>query len=630
MNKNIFKFGMLALMLLISVALVASPAAADPVMTRTLSDSTIVPGQTVHVTLELTNYVDEQSINSMQEYYTAAEMDGWTVSNVELPPECPTALHMNGSGVDTFMLHPDFTGVTTLPAGDYTVEYDLTVNASTSPAVYDLTGKYLDSGNSTGYPAVGDTQLTVRDPELYNDTVSLYPEDRTDLGALEATGLSNDGASSFLSTIDGIIADYGATPEESVGWSVWVNDELTPLGIGQNVVEDGDVVKFTYNSYTGSEWDPNMYDQRYVVIITVNEQVPPAPTADFEADVTSGDAPLTVQFTDLSADVHGGSWAWDFDNDGTIDSTDQNPAYTYNTPGTYSVNLTVTNEGGSNNTVKTNFIVANMPPVPVAIFEVNETLGAVPMAVSFTDLSTNATSWAWDFDNDGSVDSTDQNPTYTYNTAGTYTVNLTVTNLAGVNTSVMTDMIEAVDLPVADFEANVTSSESAPLTVQFNDTSTGGEAIAWQWDFDNDGSVDSTDQNPIYTYNTTGTYTVNLTVTNAVDTDVETKVDYIRIVKPRSSSGGGGGTGSARIISSVETPVPPVEEDEPEVIEEESVADNNNDGDSAGQVSDDFGSQGEAEYQEPYQQKSDPDTPGFEMIFAVIGLLMSVYLAKRY
>ncbi|MCM1987055.1 hypothetical protein [Methanococcoides seepicolus] len=79
MTKNVFKYGILLLMVLISVALVASPAAADPVMTRTLSETTVAPGDTVHVVLELTGYVTEEALNSLQENYSS--MDGWLDSN---------------------------------------------------------------------------------------------------------------------------------------------------------------------------------------------------------------------------------------------------------------------------------------------------------------------------------------------------------------------------------------------------------------------------------------------------------------------------------------------------------------------------------------------------------------------
>jgi trimeric autotransporter adhesin len=83
-----------------------------------------------------------------------------------------------------------------------------------------------------------------------------------------------------------------------------------------------------------------------------------APTAAFSASPTSGTAPLNVQFTDEST---GGpnSWQWDFQNDGTVDSTARNPSFTYASPGTYSVRLTVGNGSGSDTLTRTNYITVS-------------------------------------------------------------------------------------------------------------------------------------------------------------------------------------------------------------------------------------------------------------------------------
>jgi parallel beta-helix repeat protein len=67
-----------------------------------------------------------------------------------------------------------------------------------------------------------------------------------------------------------------------------------------------------------------------------------------------------------------------------------------------------------------------------------------PLTVLFTDESTgNVTSWFWDFDNNGTTDSTLQNPSKTYSSAGRYTVKLTVTGPSGSNTTIKTDYIRA-------------------------------------------------------------------------------------------------------------------------------------------------------------------------------------------
>ncbi len=77
----------------------------------------------------------------------------------------------------------------------------------------------------------------------------------------------------------------------------------------------------------------------------------------FTADVTSGVRDLTVNFTDYSLPEGGVlEWQWDFDNDGNIDSYEQNPSYTYQEAGTYSVSLTVSDGEGTHTTTKTNMI----------------------------------------------------------------------------------------------------------------------------------------------------------------------------------------------------------------------------------------------------------------------------------
>jgi len=84
------------------------------------------------------------------------------------------------------------------------------------------------------------------------------------------------------------------------------------------------------------------------------------------------------------------------------------------------------------------------------------------------------------------------------------------------------------DGPSAGFIASPLTGE-APLQVQFYDASTGEEITDWSWDFDNDGTPDSTNQSPLHTYTNPGWYTVSLTVTNAEGSDTCTKEQYILV-----------------------------------------------------------------------------------------------------
>jgi hypothetical protein len=83
-------------------------------------------------------------------------------------------------------------------------------------------------------------------------------------------------------------------------------------------------------------------------------------------------------------------------------------------------------------------VVVPLPPV-IAGFSASPESGTAPLNVDFSDQSFGATSWVWDF-GDG-AGSTEQNPSHTYNSAGTYTVSLTVTGPSSSDTETKTDFI---------------------------------------------------------------------------------------------------------------------------------------------------------------------------------------------
>jgi formylglycine-generating enzyme required for sulfatase activity len=97
------------------------------------------------------------------------------------------------------------------------------------------------------------------------------------------------------------------------------------------------------------------------------------PVANFTSTPASGNAPLLVQFTDTSTNSPT-SWQWDFDNDGVVDSTQQNPSWTYTQTGVYAVRLTVANFVGSGSVTRQSCVVVFVPNQP------NPTLNMVAIA----------------------------------------------------------------------------------------------------------------------------------------------------------------------------------------------------------------------------------------------------------
>ena len=250
--------------------------------------------------------------------------------------------------------------------------------------------------------------------------------------------------------------------------------------------------------------------------------------ADFSGSPTSGLAPLTVQFTDLSTTNSSPItlWEWDFENDGVIDSYEQNPFNTYQIPGNYTVKLTVGSSTDISTEIKDSYINVENPVS--ANFEANPQFGYIPLDVQFTDLSIgNITTWEWDFNSDGIIDSNEQNPNYTYTESDSFNVTLTVTNGEYYDTLIKPNYISTRQHVNCNFNA-VPTSGLVPLQVQFNDLSD-GSITNWQWDFNNDGVIDSNDPNPSCTYYNTGSYAVKLIVTDGIEEDNELKLDYISV-----------------------------------------------------------------------------------------------------
>ena len=364
-------------------------------------------------------------------------------------------------------------------------------------------------------------------------------------------------------------------------------------------------------------------------------------TADFSADITFGVAPLTVNFSDQSTGEPT-NWEWDFDNDGIIDSAEQNPEWTYPQEGSYSVSLTISDQlnnydteikedyilvqtftsiydiqytpyQGSDGTYPSllegetvfttgivnavgysgynnNFFITsdsgglwediyvyngnsepNLGDSVIVAGEVQEYFGVTEIynpdviilssgnqipesiVVDTGDLIQPINAEAYEgclvkvenvtvtqepdelnqwyiSDGTGDCQVDDQIYTYTPYLGDEFSFIIGVVDYNwdeyGIQPRFENDLLPLGEI-FADFSA-IPLSGSAPLDVQFTDLSF-GNISSWEWDFDNNGSIDSFEQNPTYTYTEGGLYTVSLTIGDGNETSTMIKEDYIDI-----------------------------------------------------------------------------------------------------
>lgn len=245
---------------------------------------------------------------------------------------------------------------------------------------------------------------------------------------------------------------------------------------------------------------------------------------DFSVGDSSGCFPFVANFTDES--INATSWEWNF-GDGVTSST-PNPAHTYTDPGSYHVELKVENVLGCRDSViRYDYITAWGPDIS---FEVVDPSDCAPFNIQFFNNTTSLApivNWEWDL-GEGII-SNEQAPQYLYTTAGYFDISLTATDSLGCMASdTLEDYILITD-PIADFLVEDTLN-CPGNTVAFTNMSQ-GIGLTYLWEFGDGGT--STAENPTYTYNNVGTFSVKLTVTDVNNCPTDTvRVNYIVVNEP--------------------------------------------------------------------------------------------------
>ncbi len=281
------------------------------------------------------------------------------------------------------------------------------------------------------------------------------------------------------------------------------------------------------DGHTGDGQNPyHTYDQAgtYTVCLTITDNtgctsttchevvVNPITPGNCEAGFNWEQSPntLTINFNSTSTSEHDIiSYMWDFGDGHNGDG--QNPHHTYGEPGTYTVCLTITDNTGCTSTVCHEVVVEQITPGDCQA-EFNWEQLTNTLTEHFHSLSTtqhDITSYLWDFGDGHTGDGAF--PYHTYDSAGVYTVCLTITDNSGCVSTICHEVVVNPFTP-GNCQAGFNWEQySGIYTVHFTNTSTSEhEIISYLWNFGDGHTGDG--QNPNHIYAMPGTYTVCLTI----------------------------------------------------------------------------------------------------------------------
>jgi gliding motility-associated-like protein len=358
----------------------------------------------------------------------------------------------------------------------------------------------------------------------------------------------------FITTIDGCtdssvvvngvrvgtkpVADFSAAPlSQCVGQQIQFTDMSIPADrwlwdfgntIGSSSVQNPIYVYPDTGTYTIRliAWNNGCPD----TMIKTNYITALPPVARFNAAFNCNNK-RQVTFTDQS--VLPQTWAWDFGDGFT--SNLQNPTHVYAAFGTYNVSLTVTNGGCSNTIVQTVTLINELADFLI----INDTVCKNQQAVFYVPATVNTANIAtylWDF-GDGTSTTGTSVFGYFYANAGVYTVKLVMTDIRGCRDSIVKVNAIRVFGPTSNFTPSPLTG-CRGLTVNFTDQSVsdGINAIAtWSWHY-GDGQSQVLSSGPFsHVYNTAGSYTTSLKVTDTYGcTDSSAFATQIFVTDPKA------------------------------------------------------------------------------------------------
>ncbi|MFY8021920.1 MAG: PKD domain-containing protein [Bacteroidia bacterium] len=438
------------------------------------------------------SYNVKLTINGSNSCGTISSVDSETVVVGNVPNVSFT------SSADNCNNRISFINSTTSPVGSAT--YSWTFGDGASSTLTNPTHDYASSGNvDVTLSAVSSTGCTSSitnniSATAFNSSVidADFTINQADL-CVNTVSLSNNSSNGTVSTVYEYSLDSGAFQTISSFPVV-----LSSLSNGTHFI----IFRATDGICVSNE----------IKSFQLNRDVTPSFTASAQQSCNT-----RIGFVNSTSGTGPFTYYWDF-NDGGANSSSVNPSYSFSGAGTYSVTLTAITSVGCSTSVSQNITISNpISSGPSSSFSVSST-GGCATGYNFTNTSSNANSYLWDF-GDG-TSSNVENPTKGYLATGTYTVTLTAYNNFGCE-SVSSSTITVTNLgngPLASFTIENSGACGAGAQFSFINNSVhigAGWIPSSHWDF-GDGTTSTNTFVYGKTYSSTGYKTITLTVVNSV------------------------------------------------------------------------------------------------------------------
>lgn len=305
-------------------------------------------------------------------------------------------------------------------------------NASTSNSRSFL---WLFEGGMPGTSTAQDPVVTYSSGGSYNVTLIVSNPEGTDtLEQIDYIFIDAGPGTSFFTTVNELKVDFNNTTVNADSYRWDFGD-----GIGNSTEPNP--------TYTYSEEGEYM-----VTLIATNEcgsktfsqniTTGLLPNADFTVANGTGCTPTEVSFIDQSSGTNVSGFQWEFEGGTPATSTEANPIITYEEEGQFEVKLTVANNLGSSTVMKEGLVNIYNTPMADFTYEIDRNL------VTFTNHSTSAVSFGWNFGNGRFSNA--ENPSHVFSETGVFYVTLNVSNPSCGNSITIPVVIE--ELGVVDIE----------------------------------------------------------------------------------------------------------------------------------------------------------------------------------